>query len=178
MARARLRQQSHSSKSHSNIQCHHGHCTTSWSFGHSTLPCLPHLQHLPQEPNATSALPPAWSGHTCMCHICLTILPRNRSTCRKQAAIDYYNDKLRRQSLGQWQLCAKWSRDSGWKEDLAFHHWSDTMLNKALDSWHLVSTTSPSWYKICTASSPTGCDKLLDLAGTPWRGDLPQICFS
>ena len=37
-------------------------------------------------------------------------------------------------------LSAKWNRDSGWKEDLAFHHCSETLLLKAMDSWHLVST--------------------------------------
>ena len=60
--------------------------------------------------------------------------------CRKQAARDYCNDKLLRQSLRQWELSAKWSRDSGWKEDLAFHHCSETLLIKAMDSWRLVST--------------------------------------
>ena len=67
-----------------------------------------------------------------------------KDVCRKQAAQDYYNGKLLRQSLRQWQLSAKWSRDSGWKEDLAFHHCSETLLIKAMDSWRLVSTGLPS----------------------------------
>ena len=62
--------------------------------------------------------------------------------CRKQAARDFYSNNLRRHSLRQWQLCARWSRDSGWKEDLAFHHCSETILIKAMDSWRLVRTPS------------------------------------
>ena len=61
--------------------------------------------------------------------------------CRKQAACDYHSDKLLRHSLLHWQLCAKWGKDSGWKEDLAFDHWSETMLVKAVDSWQLVGAS-------------------------------------
>lgn len=69
--------------------------------------------------------------------------------CRQQAARDYCNDKLLRQSLRQWQLSARWSRDSGWKEDLAFRHCSETMLIKAVDSWRLVSNAPPLWRHYC-----------------------------
>jgi len=58
--------------------------------------------------------------------------------CRKQAASDFYNDKLLSQTLQQWQLCARWSRDSGWKEDLAFGHRAETLLLKCMEGWHLV----------------------------------------
>ena len=58
--------------------------------------------------------------------------------CRKQAADDFYNDKLLHQSMSHWRLCAKWGRDSGWKEDMAFDHWSETMLLKAMQSWQMV----------------------------------------
>ena len=58
--------------------------------------------------------------------------------CRKQAASDFYNDKLLSQSLHQWQQCTRWSRDSGWKEDLAFGHRAETLLLKCMEGWHLV----------------------------------------
>ncbi len=58
--------------------------------------------------------------------------------CRKQAASDFYSDKLLSQSLHQWQQCARWSRDSGWKEDLAFGHRAETLLLKCMEGWHLV----------------------------------------
>jgi len=58
--------------------------------------------------------------------------------CRKQAARDFYNDKLLSQTMQQWQLCARWSRDSGWKEDLAFGHRAETLLLKCMEGWHLV----------------------------------------
>ena len=58
--------------------------------------------------------------------------------CRKQAASDFYKDKLLSQSLQQWQQCARWSRDSGWKEDLAFGHRAETLVLKCMEGWHLV----------------------------------------
>lgn len=72
--------------------------------------------------------------------------------CRQQAARDYCNDKLLGQSLRQWQLSARWSRDSGWKEDLAFRHCSETMLITAMDSWRLVSNATLSGYTTVSTS--------------------------
>ncbi|DBA76407.1 hypothetical protein WJX77_011009 [Trebouxia sp. C0004] len=63
---------------------------------------------------------------------------RQKKRIRKQAASDSYNDKLLSQSLHQWQQCARWSRDSGWKEDLAFGHRAETLLLKCMEGWHLA----------------------------------------
>ncbi|KAL0042856.1 hypothetical protein WJX79_001653 [Trebouxia sp. C0005] len=66
---------------------------------------------------------------------------RQKKRIRKQAASDYYNDKLLSQSVHQWQQCARWSRDSGWKEDLAFGHRAETLLLKCMEGWHLALGT-------------------------------------
>ena len=57
---------------------------------------------------------------------------------RKQAADDYYGDRLLQHSLRQWQLCTKWSRDTGWKEELAFDHRAGGLLLKSMQGWHMV----------------------------------------
>lgn len=42
--------------------------------------------------------------------------------------------------MQQWQLSTRWSKDVGWKEDLAFEHRSSILLLKSLAGWDLVSS--------------------------------------
>ena len=67
------------------------------------------------------------------------------SSRRKQVALEFHHRRLLRRHIQQWQLSSKWSRDVGWKEDLAFHHHCGTLLLKCMAGWNLVrSLTYPS----------------------------------
>lgn len=59
--------------------------------------------------------------------------------CRKQIAQEFWQGRLLRQSLQQWRLSTRWSKDVGWKEDLAFQHRCTTLLTKSVDAWDVVS---------------------------------------
>ena len=57
---------------------------------------------------------------------------------RKQVALGFHLQRLLRRHIQQWQLSSKWSRDVGWKEDLAFDHHCGTLLLKCMAGWNLV----------------------------------------
>ena len=57
---------------------------------------------------------------------------------RKQVAVEFHHRRLMSRHIQQWQLSTKWSKDVGWKEDLAFNHHCGTLLLKCMAGWNLV----------------------------------------
>lgn len=53
-------------------------------------------------------------------------------------AVEFHLHRVLHRNLQQWRLSTKWSKDVGWKEDLAFDHRCSSLLLKSMDGWDLV----------------------------------------
>lgn len=53
-------------------------------------------------------------------------------------ASEFQQHRLLSRSLHQWQLSTRWSKDVGWKEDLAFEHRCSSLLLKCMAGWDMV----------------------------------------
>lgn len=66
---------------------------------------------------------------------------QSRSVCRDRQACNLWRARSARRVLLHWAAEVRKQQQEGWQEQLAWSHWKETLLLKAIEGWRQVCYT-------------------------------------